>query len=158
MQQSRTASLGLLVLRIVVGVIFAIHGAQKLFTGMLPDFAAYLTRMGIPLPDVAAVLVAFVEFGGGILLIFGLFTRVAATLIAIDMIVAILKVHLRRGFFNPSGFEYPLTLFAVNFAFVYLGAGAWSLDRWLHTPSPADQPFDSRPLAQGKRPTTPTNN
>ena len=103
MYGNRVASLGLLVLRLVVGILFALHGAQKLFTGMLPGFGSSLTRMGVPLPNVAAVLVAFVEFIGDVLLIAGLFTRVAAALIAIDMVFAIFLVHLRRGFFNQGG-------------------------------------------------------
>jgi putative oxidoreductase len=132
MTQNRFSNLGLLVLRLTVGVIFAIHGGQKLFTGGLPRFGEMLTRLHVPAPSVAAVLVALVEFAGGVLLVLGLFARPAAALIAIDMVVAMLAVHLPRGFFNPGGVEFPLILFASNVALVCLGAGAWSMDAWLH--------------------------
>jgi len=133
MQSSRSTSLGLFVLRLMAGIIFLMHGGQKLVEGGLPRFAVLLTQLHIPLPAVAAVLVALVEFVGGVLLVLGLFARPAAALIAIDMGVAILVVHLRRGFFNPGGVEFPLILFAANFAIVCLGAGAWSMDGWLHS-------------------------
>jgi putative oxidoreductase len=120
-------------LRGVVGVVFVVHGGQKLFVTGLPRFAEMLTQLGVPMPPVAAVVVALVECVGGVLLILGLFTRPAAALVAIDMVVAILVVHWRRGFFNPGGFEYPLTLLAANLALVFLGAGAWSMDGWIHS-------------------------
>jgi len=131
-QLSRSTSLGLLILRVVVGCVFVIHGAQKLFVMGLPGFAGMLTQMGVPLPNVAAVVVALVEFVGGALLVLGLFTRPAAALIAVDMLVAVLKVHLPNGFFLPRGYEYALTQLVVNLALAFLGAGAWSVDGWVH--------------------------
>ncbi len=133
MAYNRFENAGLLVLRLTAGVIFALHGGQKLFTGGLPRFAELLTRLHVPAPPMAAVLVALVEFAGGVLLVTGLFVRPAAALIAADMAVAMLGVHLPRGFFNPGGIEFPLILFAANVALVGLGAGAWSLDGWLHS-------------------------
>jgi putative oxidoreductase len=130
-QQSRSASLGLLILRVVVGGVFVIHGAQKLFVMGLPGFAGMLTQIGVPLPNVAAVVVALVEFVGGGLLVIGLFTRPAASLIVVDMLVAVLEVHLPNGFFLPRGYEYALTQLGVNLALVFLGAGAWSIDGWV---------------------------
>ncbi len=127
------SNVGLLVLRIAVGAIFVIHGGQKLFEGGLPRFATLLTRLHVPMPPVAAVLVALVEFVGGVLLVVGLFSRPAAALIACDMAVAILGVHVPRGFFNAGGgVEFPLMLLAANVSLVFLGAGAWSMDGWLH--------------------------
>jgi putative oxidoreductase len=141
-QPSRSGNLGLLILRVVVGWIFIMHGAQKLFVMGLPGFAGMLGQMGVPLPNVAAVIVALVELVGGALLIVGLFTRPAAALIAIDMIVAILLVHRPNGFFLPRGYEYALTQLVTNLALVFLGAGAWSIDGWVaqgsdHSPSRA---------------------
>jgi putative oxidoreductase len=69
-----------------------------------------------------------VESLGGIALIVGLATRWAALLIAIDMVVAILKVHLPHGFFGPDGFEYPLTLLAANLALLVNGPGAAAIE------------------------------
>src|SRR5512133_2328458 len=131
--EDRISSFGLLILRLVVGVIFTLHGAQKLFQGGLPRFADSLARMGIPAPSVAAVMVAMVEFVGGVLLMVGMLTRPAAARVALDMVVAIVGVHLPRGFFNQAGgMEFPLSLLAANVALVCLGAGAWSVDGWLH--------------------------
>lgn len=133
MQYRASASLGLLVLRLTVGIIFVMHGGQKLFTAGLPRFGVLLAQLHVPVPAVAAVLLALVEFVGGVVLVLGLFARPAAALIAIEMVVATLAVHLRRGFFNPGGVEFPLVLFAANFALVCLGAGAWSMDGWMHS-------------------------
>ena len=75
MPQDRSASFALLLLRVLIGIVFVVHGAQKLFVLGLPRFAMMLTQMGVPLPPVAAVLVTLVELVGGVLLIFGLFAR-----------------------------------------------------------------------------------
>jgi putative oxidoreductase len=79
------------------------------------------------LPAIAAVIVTLVEFVGGLLLITGLATRVAAGLNAIDMIVAILVVHLKNGFSGPTGYEHPLTLLGACICLVLAGGGALSL-------------------------------
>jgi putative oxidoreductase len=133
MHQNRSASSGLLILRVMVGAVFVVHGGQKLLVTGLPRFAEMLTQLGVPMPPVAAVVVALAECVGGVLLILGLFARPAAAVVAIDMVVAVLTVHLRRGFFNPGGLEYPLTLLAADLALMLLGAGAYSMDGWIHS-------------------------
>lgn len=122
-------SCGLTVLRVVVGIVFLVHGYQKLFKFGFHGVAGMFGHMGIPLPAVMAVVVTLVEFVGGILLIAGLAVRIAAALIAIDMIVAILVVHLKNGFFNPGGYEFPLTLLAAAICLALAGGGALSLKR-----------------------------
>src|SRR5947207_8213492 len=94
---------GLTILRVVVGLVFLMHGYQKLFKMGFHGVAGFFGHLGIPLPFVAAVVVTLVEFVGGILLIAGIAVRVAAALIACDMIVAILKVHAPHGFFSQGG-------------------------------------------------------
>ncbi|MFJ4014749.1 DoxX family protein [Microbacterium sp. NPDC090014] len=89
---SAAASLGLLVLRVVVGAVFAAHGAQKIFEYTLSGTIGSFAGMGIPLPEIAAPVVAFIELIGGILLALGLFTRPVGILLAIDMIVALFAV------------------------------------------------------------------
>lgn len=85
-------------------------------------------HMGVPVPEVSAVVVTLVEFLGGLALIIGLGTRVAAALLAIDMASAILIVHVKNGFFAPGGVELPLTLLAANLCLMLAGAGALSGD------------------------------
>ena len=122
-------SLGLAVLRIVVGIVFLAHGYQKLFKFGFHGVAGMLGHMGVPIPAVFAVILTLVEFVGGILLITGLATRIPALLLAIDMIVAILLVHAKNGFFNPTGFEFPLVLLAGTICLVLAGGGAASLEK-----------------------------
>jgi putative oxidoreductase len=119
---------GLLVLRAVVGVVFVVHGGQKLFAFGLAGTAGFLGSLGIPLPTVAAVGLIAVELLGGLALLLGAGTRAAAALLAADMLVAMLTVHLRGGFFVPEGVEFVLTLFGACLALVGLGAGPWSVD------------------------------
>lgn len=122
-------SFGLTVLRIVVGIVFMVHGYQKLFKFGFHGVAGMFGHMGIPLPAFFAVVVTLVEFVGGVLLITGVATRIAAALIAIEMLVAVLVVHLKNGFFNPGGIEFPLTLLAAAICLTIAGGGAFSLKR-----------------------------
>ena len=118
---------GLTVLRVVVGVVFVMHGGQKIFVTGIGHVSGMFAGIGIPMPMVSAVVVSLVEFLGGIALILGIVTHWAALLIAIDMAVAILKVHLPHGFFIP-GIEYPLTLLAASLALVLSGPGAAAME------------------------------
>lgn len=126
---SASASLGLLVLRVVVGAVFAAHGAQKIFEYTLPGAIGSFAGMGIPLPEIAAPVVAFVELIGGILLIAGLLTRPVGILLAVDMAVALVAVHLPAGLWvGEGGFEFVAVLGVVALALAFTGAGRFSLD------------------------------
>ena len=120
--------LGLAILRVVAGLVFVAHGGQKLFVYGLGGVTAGFMEMGIPLAAVAAPLVALVEFFGGLALIAGLLTRLAAVGLAITMLGAIAFVHLPAGFFLPNGSEFALILFAAATALALSGAGEFSLD------------------------------
>jgi putative oxidoreductase len=126
---SSTQSWGLTILRIVVGFVFLMHGYQKLFKMGFHGVGGMFAHWGIPLPFVFSVVVTLVEFVGGILLIAGIATRAAAALLVIDMLVAILVVHLKHGFFAPMGVELPLTLLAASLCLVLAGGGMLSLKR-----------------------------
>jgi len=114
------------VLRVVVGIVFLIHGGQKLFVFHLSGTAAFFGTLG--LAPWMAYFAAFAESLGGASLLLGVVTRVGAGLLAIDMLGAIFAVHLKNGFFNPRGYEYPLTLLAAALCLLIAGAGAFSLD------------------------------
>jgi len=124
----------------VLGVVFFAHGAQK----MLGWFGGYgfhgtmgfFTHMGMP--AAVAFLIICTEFFGGLGLIVGLLTRIAALGIGCEMIGAIFMVHLPNGFFmnwvgtqKGEGFEYHLLVIAVAATLLLRGAGAFSVDRAL---------------------------
>jgi putative oxidoreductase len=128
------------ILRLVLGVVFFAHGAQKMlgwFGGHgFHATMGFFAHLGMPAP--VALLVICTEFFGGLGLIVGLLTRIAALGIAGEMIGAILMVHLANGFFmnwagnqKGEGFEYHLLVIAMAAALLLRGAGAFSLDRLL---------------------------
>ncbi len=111
------------------GVVFVMHGWQKLAVFGHAGVTGFLTQLGVPFPGVNAVLITAVELGGGVLLLAGAFTRIAGALVAFAMLVAVVTAHLSNGFFAPTGFEYPLTLLLASAAVTMTGAGAYSVDR-----------------------------
>ncbi|MFD5601316.1 DoxX family protein [Leucobacter sp. NPDC058333] len=127
---SASTSWGLLVVRVVLGAVFAMHGAQKLFEYTIAGTVESFSSMGAPLPEITAPLVAVIEFAGGLLLILGLFTRPVAILLAIDMIVALFLVHVSAGFWvGEGGYEFVALLGAAALGLALTGAGSLSLDR-----------------------------
>mgnify|MGYP001546580936 CR=1 FL=1 len=121
----------LLVLRLVIGTIFIAHGYQKIFTYGIAGVTTAFTQMGIPVPALVAPLVAVLEFVGGIALVFGLATRIAGLLLAIDMLCAILIVHGKAGFFLPKGMEFVFGNMGMGLALAIAVAVAYSLDAML---------------------------
>ena len=131
----------LTVLRLVMGVTFFMHGAQKLLGwfggyGFSGTMGFFTNLLHIPAPF--AVLAILAEFFGGIGLIVGALTRVAAFGIATNMLVAVLLVHAKVGFFmnwtgqqKGEGFEYHLLALVIAIVLMVRGAGAFSVDRAL---------------------------
>jgi putative oxidoreductase len=124
----RQLNAGLAILRSVVGVVFVAHGAQKLFVYGLPGVTGAFEGMGVPMAGLVGPGVAFLEFAGGLALIAGLLTRVAAAGLAATMLGAMVLVHLPAGFFLPNGVEFVLTLLGAALVLAVTGAGAWSVD------------------------------
>jgi putative oxidoreductase len=116
----RIRPLAALIARLVLGAIVLVHGAQKIFPrGALYQFAQTVAHLGFPYW--MGYVAAFTEFFGGALLILGLLVHLAALGVAIDMAVAIIKVHLHHGLTGPGGYEFPLACFAL--AVVLMGTG-----------------------------------
>ncbi len=126
-------NLGLLILRLVVGLLFAGHGAQKLF-GIwgghgLKATAGFFEQIGLKPGRFHAAAAGAMEFGGGLLLALGLFTPFASAILIAVMTAAVITVHFAKGIWSTNGgYEYNLVLAAASFALAAIGAGAWSLD------------------------------
>ena len=117
----------LALLRVVIGGIFAAHGAQKLFVFGFPAWPAHLRTWACRSPEWWARRWRCSSLGG-LALVLGLFTRPVAAALAIDMLGAMAFVHLRNGFFLPAGAEFALALFGGAAALVLGGAGDYSVD------------------------------
>lgn len=126
--QPRKHAIGIALLRIITGIVFLMHGWQKVLTMGLPGVTTAFTHMGIPMPGVTAPLVALLELLGGVALIIGFLTRLAAVGFICEMIGAIAYVHLKNGFFNPMGYEFPLTLLAAAVVLFIAGSGKFAVD------------------------------
>ncbi|MEO0443256.1 MAG: DoxX family protein [Pseudomonadota bacterium] len=127
-----------LALRIPSGVIFAAHGAQKLFGWFggygLEGTGQFMASQGLEPGFVMALLVGSAEFFGGLALIFGVLVRPAAAVLAFTMLIAALVVHGANGLFLANGgFEFALALFSSSLALVFLGGGNASVDNRLST-------------------------
>jgi putative oxidoreductase len=128
--------LGLLILRAVVGLLFAGHGAQKLFGafggGGLEGTSEMFDKIGLRPGSLHARAAGTAEFMGGLLLAVGLFTPFAAAALIAVMTAAVITVHAPNGIWNTNkGYEFNLVMATVAFALAAIGAGAWSLDNAL---------------------------
>lgn len=119
---------GLLPLRVVVGVVFLMHGGQKLFVFGLAGTADIMGKLAIPLPTLAAAIVIAAEILGGIAIISGFYTRWAGAVLAIEMLVAIPVARMSGGFFAPYGFEFEFALLGACLTFFAIGSGRAALE------------------------------
>ncbi len=131
---NRLAELGPLAVRVIVGTIMVAHGLQKVQAGPA-NFGAFLGQIGVPLPTLMGYVVTFVEVVGGILLIVGLLSRLAALLLTMDLVVAVLLVKVNVGFLSPpqggAGAELDLALVAGFLVILLAGPGRLSVDHAL---------------------------
>jgi putative oxidoreductase len=128
--------IGLLIIRVVIGILFVGHGAQKLFGWFggygLQGTGGWFDSIGMKPGVTMALIAGLAELIGGILFALGLLTPVAGLLIAGTMAMAILKVHGPNGLWSTSnGYEYNLTLLAVAIGIALIGPGHYSLDAFL---------------------------
>lgn len=131
--------LGLLLLRLTVGLTLAAHGAQKLFGWFggpgLDVIGKGFEALGFHPGRRHATLAGIVEIGGGVLLALGLLTPVAAAIVFSVMFVAGMSAHVRQGFFITSGgYEYTLILGVAGLTLAFTGPGAFSLDALIGQP------------------------
>jgi len=130
MNRPLAPDLGLLLIRLMLGVVFIYHGAPKLFGG-LDGFAGYLGSMGVPLPQVSALLAALAEVLGGAILIAGLWFRVALWPTVFTMLVASFTAHAGKFSIQDGGMEYALTLAVMVTGLALTGPGKLTVLRLL---------------------------
>jgi putative oxidoreductase len=119
----------LLVARVIVGVVLIAHGAQKFFSYGIGGTAASFAQMGVPMSSAAAVVAAVVELVGGAALLLGAATAVAGALVVLNMLGALLLVHIGNGVFvTDNGFELVAAIAAVALALIAVGPGRFSID------------------------------
>ncbi len=128
--------LALLVLRLVVGLTFAAHGAQKLFGAFggpgIAGTAGFFEQIELRPGKLHAWAAGIAEFFGGLAIALGIVTPVPAAALIAVMTAAVITVHLKNGFFvTNQGYEFNLALAAALFALAGIGAGGWSLDNAL---------------------------
>ncbi|MEH7109728.1 DoxX family protein [Bacillus sp. JJ1764] len=129
-------SIGLLIIRLVVGLLFVGHGAQKLFGWFggygIKGTGGWFESIGMKPGITMALFAGLAELIGGILFALGFLTPLAAIIIAGTMVMAIVKVHGPNGLWaTANGYEYNLTLIAVSIGIVFIGPGKYAIDVFL---------------------------
>ncbi|PGS46440.1 DoxX family protein [Bacillus sp. AFS041924] len=129
-------NIGLLIIRLVIGLLFVGHGAQKLFGWFggygLKGTGGWFESIGMKPGVTIALFAGLAELIGGILFTLGLFTPLAGIIIAGTMAMAIIKVHAPNGLWaTANGYEYNLTLFSVAIGVALIGPGQYAIDAFL---------------------------
>jgi putative oxidoreductase len=117
-------------IRFATGTILVPHGVQKILNTPIAKFAPNIAAKGLPFPEVLAYLTYFAESVAAVCLAIGLFTRIAAAVIGIEMLVIVVLLHWQFGYFwTNRGYEYALLWLALCIAIFFKGGGRYSLDR-----------------------------
>jgi putative oxidoreductase len=129
-------NIGLLIIRLVIGLLFVGHGAQKLFGWFggygLKGTGGWFESIGMKPGVIMALFAGLAELIGGLLFALGLLTPLAGILIAGTMLMAIIKVHAPNGLWaTANGYEYNLTLLSVSIGIAFIGPGQYALDSFL---------------------------
>lgn len=133
-----TSGIDTLPLRLGAGIIFAAHGAQKLFGWFggygLEGTAGWMESIGLAPGLLMALAAGGAEFFGGLFLIIGFLVRPTAAVLAITMLVAIITVHLQNGLFmSNNGYEFALALLVISVGLAIRGAGSVSVDQMIQS-------------------------
>lgn len=132
---------GMVPIRLVVGLVFLMHGGQKLVVFGLAGVADMLQKLGFVAPTAFAVVLIAAEVLGSIAVLLGVFSRIAGFGLAIEMAIAIYVARLGGGFFTPYGYEFELTLLGACLTIAAVGPGPISLQHlW-------KRPLDTGPAA-----------
>lgn len=131
------AGWGITLIRVLTGIVFMMHGSQKLFGafggGGIDGTAGYMASLGLEPAILMAFLAGAGEFFGGLFLVLGLLTRFAAVATAMVALVALLTVHINNGFFmSDNGFEFILVLLVNSLALIVAGSGKFGLDKEIY--------------------------
>jgi putative oxidoreductase len=114
--------------RVIIGIILLVHGWGKIVGGAA-GVIGFFTKLGLPAPELLAYSAMFLETVGAACIVVGLLTRFFAAALAIEMLIAVLTVHLAKGFgVSGGGYEYVLLLGIVLFAISISGGGPYSVD------------------------------
>ncbi|TLS36571.1 DoxX family protein [Pseudalkalibacillus caeni] len=129
-------SIGLLLIRVVIGLTFAAHGTQKLFGWFgghgIKGTGGFFESIGLKPGVTLAVMAGIGEVAGGVLFALGFLTPLAALLIIVPMLVAILKVHGPNGYWiTQNGYEYNLMLIVIALGIALIGPGSYAVDALL---------------------------
>lgn len=124
---NRAQPFALVVLRVALAAVLIAHGKAKIFGGMAAH-KHFVASLGMP--GWLGYFSAGTEFFGGILLLVGLITRFAGLAVTFEMLVAIVRVHLKNGLTGDHGYEFALMVGVAAFVLIFFGAGPISMD-WL---------------------------
>jgi len=120
------------IMRFATGVILFPHGVVKVFYGSPAALAGGIAAKGLPFPLLLAYLTFIAEFAGAACIALGLLTRVAATMVFVQMVVIVIYFQWSGGYFwTNRGYEFPLLWAALCLAIVFRGGGRWSIDHYL---------------------------